>query len=209
MIAKEGQSDGRDAGFTLVELMVYSILLIVVMGIAAVVFVRVINAQTEIKGMAEANNEAQVLFTELELDLRNAAWVEAYWGGDLLVMQTRSATPGDDASYICAGYYYDEVDQTMHRTRLRQTAAEADGSVGDIRAAASQAEARTIAQAWPSRDDVGPIGSDPVFAIRYESGVVQGVAASMQANISDVQKPIEFAKLVGVRPQLGISGGCA
>ncbi len=82
-----------DEGFTLVELIVYSAILMLVMGIGATLLVRTITAQRDTMSIAEANNLAQLTFKELESDLRNASMAQIADGGNLMVMQTRRLLP--------------------------------------------------------------------------------------------------------------------
>src|SRR6187551_2409033 len=92
-----------DEGFTLVELVIYSILLLVVMAIAGSIFIGLLRGQREVTQYAHANNTAQVVFRQLESDLRNAAIVSIKDNGHLMVLDTRVATDANENVWMCVG----------------------------------------------------------------------------------------------------------
>lgn len=194
-----------EQGFTLAELIVYSVLLIVVLGMAGSMFVRLIYAQRDIKALSEANNEAQLVFEQVELDLRNADWAEVSQNGTLLVVRTRLATAVNSTTAVCVGYYYDSSDSTLHRKQTSDsvptTNALGAGSAGDL---------KTIASPWNiSMTNVATIGSTRVFGPAddiFETPMT--IEISLRANTSGNRKPIEFVKSVSLRPQSGLGSGC-
>ena len=115
---------GPDEGFTLVELIVYSVILLIVMGIAATLFIRTLTAQRDTIAIAEANNLAQVTFKEIEADLRNAITAEIAADGDLdlgkLLASRRfvRVTREDVKVREEAGHFMDAIQG--HRQSIRQ-----------------------------------------------------------------------------------------
>lgn len=202
------RGDESERGFTLAELIVYCVLLIVVLGMAGSMFIKLIYAQRDIKALSEANNETQLVFKQLELDLRNADWAEVRQGGTLLVVRTRVATSVTATAPYCVGYYYNSADGTLHRKWT------ADSAPTTAALAATDPTdptgLRAVANVWnTSMTDVGPIGSVPVFGPRdqlFEAPKV--IQVSLRAKTSGNRKPIEFVKSISIRPQSGMGSGC-
>jgi type II secretory pathway pseudopilin PulG len=192
-------------GFTLVELLVYSVLMILVIGLAATLFIRLITEQKDITAMAEAENSMQLLYKQLETDIRNADWAEIDGSGDLLVLRTGISTSVTSTSVMCVGYYYDDVDSTMRRLQTTQSA-----PTKSALDAATKSSRRTIASTWIlNMNDVDRIGSTAVFGPRDAPfGEFETIEISLRANTSSNRKPIEFVKSVSLRPQSGMGTGC-
>lgn len=110
----------QDRGMTLVELLVYMILLGIVVGIIASVLINSLQKQREIVHISEANNTGQGLTSRVDLAVKNAVnfrIVES--SGDdsvLLVTKTRSTTDGMDEADVarCVGFYYDATTDKLH-----------------------------------------------------------------------------------------------
>jgi type II secretory pathway pseudopilin PulG len=194
-----------EQGFTLAELIVYSVLLIVVLGMAGSMFVRLIYAQRDIKALSEANNEAQLVFEQVELDLRNADWAEVSQNGTLLVVRTRQATAVTSTTAVCVGYYYDSSDGTLHRKQTSDSA-----PTTDALAAGSDGALKTAAGPWnTSMTNVATIGGTRVFGPADDLfEAPKTIEISLRANTSGNRKPIEFVKSVSLRPQSGLGSGC-
>jgi type II secretory pathway pseudopilin PulG len=194
-----------EAGFTLVELLVYSVLMILVLGIAGSLFIRLITEQRDIKAMADANNEAQLAFKQFEMDVRNADWAQVDAGGTLLVARTRIATSVTNFAPTCVGYYFDATDETLYRIQTTDSA-----PTTTALAAATPAALKAIGETWtPVVNSAGPIGSAAIFGPL--DGTFQdpdAVSVSMAANANDVHKPVEFVKSIGMRKQSGLGSGC-
>lgn len=195
---------GRDEGFTLVELLAYMMILIIVLGIGASIFIQIIQSQQAIKANAEANNTAQLVFRELERDLRNAAWVTVGDGGDLAVMRTRSATPGDEDNFVCVGYFLDTDSGELRRTVSAASTPTASAL------SASPTTLATVTAAWPvARVGMDRVGGTRVFGVvdqTYESP--DAVAISLRAETTEGRRPVELSKSVSLRPQSSAGIGC-
>ncbi len=206
MMARMRDRSQRDEqGFTLPELLVYSVLLIVVLGLAGSMFIRLIYAQRDIKSLSEANNESQLVFKQVELDLRNADWAEVGENGTLLVLRTRLASAVDSSTAVCVGYYYNNLDGTLHRKQTSDSA-----PTTDALAAGGGGGLRSVAGSWnTSITDVSPIGSVPVFGpVDDLFEAPKTIEISLRADTGGGHKPIEFVKSVSLRPQSGMGSGC-
>lgn len=194
-----------DGGFTLVELMIYAVLMIVVLGIAGSLFIRVLTEQRDIKAMADANNEAQLAFKQLEMDVRNADWAQVDAGGTLLVVRTRVATSVTDFTPTCVGYYFDETAQTLYRMQTTDSAPTVS-ALSASNASALQA----VGETWtPVVNSADAIGASAVFGpLDGLSESPDAVTVSLAANANDVHKPVEFMKSIGMRKQSGLGSGC-
>ena len=194
-----------EGGFTLTELLMYSILMIVVLGLAGTLFVRLLTEQRDIKAMADASNEAQLAFKQLEMDVRNADWAQVDANGTLLVVRTRVATSASSSTPICVGYYYEAGTGTLRRVQTADS-----GPTVSALSAADASSLEAVAGLWnPVVNSAGTVGAAVVF------GPIDGlfddpdaVRVSMSANANDVHKPIEFVKSISMRKQSGLGSGC-
>jgi Tfp pilus assembly protein PilW len=198
-----------DGGFTLVELIVYSVLLILVMAIAGSIFVRLLWGQRDVTDYADANNTAQITFRQLERDLRNAAIVDVSDNGNLLVVDTRIATATDDGTFYCVGYYYDATDGTLRRTQST------DGTATTAAALSKTTDAgvRTVALSWNGAyEDFTAVGSSRVFGVTdttYTYPAIPGIPVKLATETGNGHDPIEFTKTISLRPQNGSNGTCS
>lgn len=194
----------RDDGFTLVELIVYSVLLILIMGIAATLFIRMITVQRDVTAMADANNAAQVTFAELERDLRNAAWANVSQSGDLLVMRTRVATSGADATSRCVGYYVDADADALRRTTSQA------GTSAALAASSPGALSTAVATWTVSREGMSAVGSQRVFGPADQTYAKGGlISISLEAATIEGRDPVVLDKSITLRQQSDITMGCS
>lgn len=197
-------TDRDDSGFTLAELIVYSILMIVVLGLAAMAFIRLVYAQRDIKAMNDANNDAQLLFEKLEWDVRNADWAIVEEDGNLLVMRTRVATSPTVSQVYCVGYYYDATSDAVHRVQTTTSATTADAL------ASTGAALRSKGLAWPlALSDVDYLNGSRMFGPRDQVfDDPEAIDFAVKANTINHRKPIEFTKSISLRPQSNLGLGC-
>lgn len=109
----------RDRGMTLVELLVYMILLGIVLGIIASVLINSLQKQREVVGFSEANNTGQTVTSAVDLAVLNAASFTIVPGSTpdsmLLITKTRSTLGADDANVVrCVGFYYDSASKKIY-----------------------------------------------------------------------------------------------
>jgi len=200
------REDG-DSGFTLVELTIYSILLLVVMAIAGAIFIGLLRGQREVTQYGHANNTAQTVFRQLERDLRNAAIVSITDNGNLMVLDTRIASSSVDDAWICVGYYVDATSGTLRRVQ---------GTPGTLTTAValsktSDAEISAATAGWPVQyAGFTAIGSSRPFGAadgEYNYPVIPGIPILLSSDTGD-HKPVELRKTISLRPQDGSAGSC-
>lgn len=105
-----------DRGVTLVELLVYSVLLSVVLVIAGSILIRALATQRDVRAMAQASDDGQVAVRLFERAVRSAAEVSipAAHGGNLIVVKTRVDEVGADPdSWICRAWHYDAASDEL------------------------------------------------------------------------------------------------
>ena len=108
-----------DSGMTLVELIVYMMLMTLVIVIVGSVFISGNKVQKDATSMADASNNAQLAAATLEGPLRNAEklQVPSAFGGDLLVAKTRVGEKNDDpASWRCRAWFFDRATGAIYST---------------------------------------------------------------------------------------------
>lgn len=187
-----------DRGFTFVELMMYSLILIVVMAIAGSLFMRLIVTQRDVIDIAEANNVSQLTFKELERDIRNASWARIASGGEVLVLQSRLATGTDFSSYRCIGYYMDIANGELRRTQGLN-----NSETNAILGATTSTARATVSSDWsPIRRGFTPIDGNRVFGV--VDGLVtqpEAIRVRMAMATGNGHRDITFDKSVSLRPQ--------
>lgn len=192
------RTEPRDQGFTLVELIVYSAILIIVMGIAASVLIRITTAQRDAIAIAEANNLAQLTFKELEADLRNASVAEIADGGQLLVMQTRVATDADTYNWRCVGFYLSDT-----TGELRKNVSSTGTATLAALDAAESGSAETSTRNWSVVRDGFTVGNSS-RAFGTVDGIVlvsRLVRMNLSVDTENGHQPVTFSKNVALRPQ--------
>lgn len=107
--------DPVDAGFTLVELLIYSALLLVLLSVVGGMLISASSAQTGVNQINKASNEAQLAANNIEQGIRNASGfkITVPTGGQLLqarvagVTQTGATTaPTTSTTWQCQAWYY-------------------------------------------------------------------------------------------------------
>lgn len=186
-----------DSGLTLTELIVYSMLLGFVMLIVATVLVRTLQTQRDVSAISGANNDAQLAFSRVERDIRNAAQAKIAHGGAVLLLTTREASDTDVNRWRCVGYFYDKDGQTLRRTSA------ATGSVTTAAAATGTlAAAKSLASSWTTLlEDTTSIGARAFGAV--DGTVLSGgqIAAKLRTATLDGRKPVELTTSTNLRAQ--------
>jgi len=193
-----------DEGFTLVELIVYMVVLVVALLIAGSLFINIITHEKYARATAEANNEIQTVFRELEYDLRSADWADVSGDGDLVVILTRKADSTGTNVARCVGYFYDETTGELRRTS-RTDSADTAPAIN----ATSAAEIRTATDTWPLvRTDMASIDGVPVFGLEDKYGAGKAVTIQLRADAFEGRSPIDFVKSVALRKQADLVLSC-
>lgn len=117
------ESSERDAGVTLVELLIYMILFSLIVTMIASTFISGKRVEKNVAAVTRASNETQLILGELEWAARNSATLKVAatdFGGDLLVVKTRKDGGTDNSnpdSWRCVAWYYDELTKTIYTKR--------------------------------------------------------------------------------------------
>ena len=161
-----------ERGMTLVELLVYVILLAVVLGLVATFFIRSIAVQKTVITTGQANNTAQVAFSELSRAVRNAGPSGVKADGNLLVLFTGGG-PEESTSWKCRAWYYVAPVAPQTSGRLYSTTKPKDTKIVPV--------ASSFAAGTPSGWTLAIDGVVPTNATTsiFSGGTTAGVTASM------------------------------
>ncbi|MDN4482052.1 PilW family protein [Demequina lignilytica] len=195
---------GGDSGFTLVELIVYMVVLVIVTLMAGTIFINIVFHERYARATAEANNEAQTVFKELEYDLRSADWADVSSNGDLVVILTRKASISGGNEARCVGYYYDEPSGELRRTTRTD-------NLDTSPAISATTEAALVAatDTWPLvRTDMQTIDGAPVFGLDDKYGAGMAVTIQLRAEAFEDRAPIDFVKSIALRKQADLTLSC-
>jgi len=146
-----GSSDDRDAesGITMVELLIYSVLAIVVLGIVGNILIQSLGVDKSVRNRSEATRIGQLVATAVQSDVRNST--EVTWSstaaGELLTMTTRNAAGAISCKYDA--WYFSNASGSI-RKKTSTTAVTAP--------TASQLETWTLLG-----DQIAKDGSNSVF----------------------------------------------
>lgn len=195
---------------TLVDLLVYSVLLLIVIAITGALLVSGLRTQRATVDVGAATTRAQAAMSDLERAVRNAAEAKVYavsgagfaqvaagGSGNLLITKTRIAAAGSStASWRCARWYFDS------------TRSNPDGSSGALLTSTytpvtTSASAITVATAktWNRVTSVsGPVTGTAVFTQH-----ARGVAISLNATIQG-HDPVALESTATTRQQNDATG---
>lgn len=181
---------------SLVELLVYMILLGIVLSVIASVIINTLQKQTEIVKISEATNTGQSVISSVDLAVANAS---GFWlrtsptGSQLLVTKTRStlSDPAEVDVARCVGYFYDATTKKVH-------------TISDPLSAAATPKSRvaddasfTGAAAWPvlANGVVAPSGKN-VFTRPADA---TKLVIQFSINSLADRPPVTFATTTGIR----------
>ena len=141
--------EDNERGMTLVELLVYMILLGLVLAIIGSLMITTVKKQTEVVRISESNNTAQTVVSAVDLAVSNATGfrlrTDVTTGNQLLLTKTRSTLAG--ATEInqarCVGYFYDAVTKKIHSASVSLPAASNKVQLADVAGFAG-------ATSWPT-----------------------------------------------------------
>ena len=104
-------------GFTLIELIVYGILLVSVLLIVGSIMISTLGVERIVRESTTATTAAQLAATSIETGVRNSSAVEltAIGSDQLLVARTAGTTPGSIA-WRCQAWYYSAAAGTIRST---------------------------------------------------------------------------------------------
>lgn len=134
--------DRREAGFTLVELVVYMMLFLIVVGMVATLTIQMIRVQRDVTVSAAQNQSQQVVFTEISRSIRNAAEVRVAGDGNILVLSTFTGDEeaiigvangvagniNDPSHWTCRAWVFNPANRTLYASTLPSEAGDASGA---------------------------------------------------------------------------------
>ena len=103
------RSNGHhDGGFTLVELLLASMITVLALSIVTAIFVSTIKAQQAVDSVATSASKAQLAASNIDNRIRNSSEfaVSTPSGTTDQLLVTRSASAGSTLSWTCYGWYY-------------------------------------------------------------------------------------------------------
>lgn len=192
----------EDAGMTLVELMVYSVILLVVLLIVGSLLVNGLRAHATVRDRSQASDAVQNAFGAVERAVRNAGGGYVKDSGRLLVVRERVASSASDADrWRCVGFYLDETSGDLRRV--------VDATGSQTSAALAASVPSTVAGAWPVL-----VADATAITGRRAFGPADGpldenktVDLALRA-LAGRQKPVELVSSVALRPQSGSALTC-
>ena len=104
-------SGQREGGYTLVELLIYSSLLVVILTAVGGMLLNTVTAENTVMASGNASRTSQLIFTSVHSGVRNATAINLieYPGNDQrLVLKTSDSGSEDAGERICQEWYYTE-----------------------------------------------------------------------------------------------------
>jgi type II secretory pathway pseudopilin PulG len=185
----------EDRGATLVELLVYLIIMVILVALIATTFVKGRGVQGDQQSLADASNEAQLAAASIERPIRNAASIQVDssvidGGGKLLVVKTRVGEPNSSpASWRCEAWFYDSVTRTIYQTSATP------GPAAETAGLTAPPDVTT----WrPLISDVDPVKDQPVFRT---TGIGGGITMQFEAASQRKDTPVRINSTVIPRMQ--------
>ena len=101
------RTEDPEAGFTLIELIVYSALLLLVLSVVAGLFISGLNTATRVRTVANASTAGQIVADSVETNIRNASdfQLTVPTGTDQFLV-ARTAQRGATLAWSCIAWYY-------------------------------------------------------------------------------------------------------
>ena len=105
---ERGNIHGDESGLTMVELMVYSVLLVVVLVAVGQIFLSSLRTESSVRTVVDATTAAQLGASSVETGIRNSSAhrITSVTGGDQL-LQARVAKGEAVLTWVCAAWYFD------------------------------------------------------------------------------------------------------
>ncbi|MBD9700374.1 prepilin-type N-terminal cleavage/methylation domain-containing protein [Flavimobilis sp. GY10621] len=190
-----------DAGLTLVELLVYMLLLGIVMTIILTMTVTTLRKQTEVTRISQANDTAQNIVNEVDLLVSNAsAFTVRSIGSDIVVLsQTRSTQDGAAEFGVtrCAALYYTADTRQVYVSRRFADPAGANQTPKPL------TSRPTFGPGWTRlAEGVSPgDGSSAVFALKNVAGVTDAtkLVTSLAIDTTTGKPPVTLTTTTGTR----------
>lgn len=103
-----------ESGFTLVELLIYSLLTVLVLAIVGGILISGMTAERLVRGVTEATSLGQIAANSVEQGVRNAAGFQlSAPNEDDQLLLARSAGSGSVITWTCEAWYYSGIERTI------------------------------------------------------------------------------------------------
>jgi len=170
----------RDEGLTLVEVLVYALLLVVVVAVVAGIIISGTKTQTNVSSLNTATTSGQLAAGSLQNGIRNAkAFVLKTYGSDQLVI-ANTVPSGTSTSPSCYAWYYASSLGTLRYTKLTT-------------ALASQPSSATVATWTLLASNVTTNGGPTIFTRSSSTDPTLSIAFATTAGAS---RPVQFTSSV-------------
>ncbi|WP_435299992.1 PulJ/GspJ family protein [Timonella sp. A28] len=188
-----------EAGMSLVELIVYIVLVAIVGTLVTGLIINVFRVNTDVQLTSESSNNAQNLMDRVELTIRNATAYTVVPGtnSELLVAEVRSTEQGLAQAEVtrCVGIYFDYTTQNVH-----YVSDAANGGARSKTAAANPA----VATNWPIfLADVKKTSGTPIF-----TPIAGGTRVNFQVQPAALDRAIQLTSAIDARALGSSTGAC-
>lgn len=98
----------REEGMSLVELLIYSMLLVVILGIAGAILINALNSQRIVTTISGATSDGQLISTSVGIGIRNASAFQAATPtafGQMLSARTQRVTSTGVSTWQCQSWF--------------------------------------------------------------------------------------------------------
>ena len=169
-----------DDGLTLIETIVYALLLVVVVAIVAGIMISGTRTQASVSTLNTATTSGQLAATSVQNGIRNArAFVLKTYGSDQLVVAS-TVPSGATTTPACYAWYFSSSTGTLRYTKLTA-------------AIAAQPSAATVASWTLLASSVTTNGGPTIFARASSSDPMLSIAFATTAGAG---KPVQFTSSV-------------
>lgn len=169
-----------DAGLTLIELMVTSMIMVIVIAVVAGIFISVTSAERTVNALTSSANTAQSAANAIETGVRNSSEfiVKAPSGNDQLLV-ARTANQGATLTWNCRAWYF----SAANGGSIRSTAT-ADGTRISAPTAAQLATWTLVASGITPRTGTGIFAkSGAELSVAFNSTVKDGRPVAIQTTV--------------------------
>lgn len=124
----QGEETDREGGFSLIELMVYSLLLIIVISVVGGILINSLTVSRDVRSNTQAATLGQLVATSVDTGIRQASWISLTNTGSNQFLTARTTTGGATIGWQCQAWYFNASGTGSLYTKTSTTAIAAPGS---------------------------------------------------------------------------------